>query len=162
MKHPKKINIADVPEQLRRSPKGAYERHSRHVSQALGRDPDSTELFTRHPFDLEVLRVPPGKKPCPYHAHSAQWELFVVLSGTGLARSEEGTVAIAEGDVVLYPPGRPHQLINNGDVDLVLYVVADNPFGETVYYPDSDKHGVALPRRKFLRGDSLDYYDGEE
>jgi hypothetical protein len=30
----------------------------------------------RHPFDVEILRVPPGKAPYPYHSHSAQWLVY--------------------------------------------------------------------------------------
>lgn len=44
----------------------------------------------------------------------------------------------------------------------ILYVVAENPLGECCYLPDSQKWGVRLPKHKFIRSDSLDYYDGEE
>jgi hypothetical protein len=45
---------------------------------------------------------------------------------------------------------------------MVLYVIADNPIGESWYYPDSDKTGVQMPERALLRSDPLDYFDGEE
>jgi hypothetical protein len=41
-------------------------------------------------------------------------------------------------------------------------VVADNPIGESYYYPDSQKWGVTDPERRTLRGVALEYYDGEE
>ena len=56
----------------------------------------------------------------------------------------------------------PHQLINEGDQDLIMYVVADNPIAESAYYPDSKKWLVRCPERAILRSDPLDYYDGEE
>jgi hypothetical protein len=43
-----------------------------------------------------------------------------------------------------------------------MYVVADNPIGESWYYPDSGKWGVGLPERRLMRSDALDYFDGEE
>ena len=50
--------------------------------------------------------------------------------------------------------------------DLVLYVVADNPMGESCYYPDSHKWLVRSPARTLLRapdsGTAPDYYGGEE
>jgi len=58
--------------------------------------------------------------------------------------------------------GEPHQIINNGTADLVLYVVADNPIGESCDYPDSNKWSVPMPEHRLLRSQSLDYYDGEE
>ena len=45
---------------------------------------------------------------------------------------------------------------------MVLYVVADNPMGESCYYPDSKKWLVRLPENKLIRSGALDYYDGEE
>jgi hypothetical protein len=40
--------------------------------------------------------------------------------------------------------------------------VADNPIGESAYYPDSQKWLVRSPERRIVRGDGLDYFDGEE
>ena len=76
----------------------------------------------------------------------------------------EKTEAIVEGDTMHFAPGEAHQILNNGDVDLVCYIVADNPVGESSYYPDSDKWGlptnVGGPILK--GGPSLDYFLGEE
>ena len=52
--------------------------------------------------------------------------------------------------------------LNDSPEDLIVYVVADNPIGESVYYPDSHKWGVRSPERRLLRSEALDYYDGEE
>jgi hypothetical protein len=43
-----------------------------------------------------------------------------------------------------------------------MYVVADNPIGESGYYPDSKKWLVRCPERAILQSDPLDYFDGEE
>src|SRR5262249_39652892 len=144
------------------SPKGKFGGVGKEISEALGRNPASTDLLERHPFDVEICRIPPGKMHCPYHAHSAQWEFYHVISGRGLVRHQDGTTSIETGDAFLFKPGEPHQLINNGSEDLVLYVVADNPIGESCYYPDSQKWLVRSPERKLIRSDSLEYYDGEE
>jgi hypothetical protein len=45
---------------------------------------------------------------------------------------------------------------------MVIYVVADNPIGESVYYHDSRKWGVRSPEWRVMRGEPLEYYDGEE
>jgi uncharacterized cupin superfamily protein len=119
-------------------------------------------LRERHPFDVEILRIPPAKAPYPYHSHSAQWEFYHVISGSGTVRHEDGTSPVVAGDACLFEPGRPHQFFNDGTEDLVIYVVADNPIGESFHYPDSGKWGVQSPQRKNLRSDSIDYFDGEE
>ena len=144
------------------SPKGNFAGSSKNVSQELGREPFSTDLMKRHPFDVEILRIPAGKTPYPYHSHSAQWEFYHVISGRGIARDEEGQTPIEAGDAFIFLPGEPHQFINDSTEDLIIYVVADNPIGESAYYPDSKKWLVRSPERRLFRGDSLDYFDGEE
>ncbi len=158
-----KINTKGLPEELLTSPKGTFSCASTGISEALGRKPSSTDLRERHPFDVEIQRIPPGKRNYPYHSHSAQWEFYHVISGNGSVRHDEGTTAIAVGDAFIFEPGKAHQLINDGSEDLILYVVADNPIGSTSGYPDSNKWGVGPPGGRILvRSEPLDYFDGEE
>lgn len=157
-----KVNTRDVPELTWSSPKGKFGGVGKEISEALGRKPDSTDLKERHPFDVEISRIPPGKSACPYHSHSAQWEFYHVISGQGIVRHRDGTTPIEAGDAFIFQPGEPHQLTNDGSEDLVLFIVADNPVGESCHYPDSQKWLVRSPERRLMRSDSLEYYDGEE
>src|SRR4051794_7934043 len=143
----RKINTNNLEELVWSSPKGKFAGAGKQVSEALGRKPQSTDLMERHPFDVEICRIPPGKSPYPFHSHSAQWEFYHVISGRGLVRHESGTTSIEAGDVFLFKPGEPHQLTNDGAEDLVVYVVADNPIGESCFYPDSGKWMVRSPER---------------
>jgi len=158
----KKINLRDLTEESWTSPKGTFQGFGKELSIALGREPLSTDLQKRHPFDVEILRVAPGQKPYPFHSHSAQWEFYHVLSGRGAVRHQDGMTAIEAGDAFLFPPGEPHTLKNDSDGDLVILVVADNPIGESCHYPDSKKWLVRSPERRLMRAEGLDYYDGEE
>ena len=157
-----KIHTDDLAEEPWSSPKGKFAGAGKEISEALGRKPHSTDLMERHPFDVEIIRIEPGKAGYPFHLHSAQWEFYHVISGTGSVRHQDGSTPIRPGDAFLFKPNEPHQLINDGTQDLVVYVVADNPIGESVYYPDSKKWGVRSPERRVFRGEALDYYDGEE
>lgn len=161
----RKVNLKDIADDSWLSPKEKFSGLSKEISIALGRDPQSTDLKKRHPFDVELCRIPPGKIHSPYHSHSAQWEFYHLISGSGLVRHREGTTPIGPGDAFIFEPDQPHQLINNSSEDLVLYVVADNPIGESVHYPDSRKWLVRSPERRFIGSDGseeLDYYSGEE
>jgi uncharacterized cupin superfamily protein len=158
----RKINTKDIAEFSWCSPKGKFVGSGQEISEELGRKPHSADLRERHPFDVEICRIPPGKSPYPYHSHSAQWEFYHVISGTGSVRHANGTSAIETGDAFLFEPGQPHQLINDGSEDLVLYVVADNPFGESNYFPESRKWIVRSPERRVIRSDALDDWDGED
>jgi uncharacterized cupin superfamily protein len=158
----RKVNVREIAEESWSSPKGKFSSAGKEISEALGRQPLSMNLTQRHPFDVEICRIPPGKSAYPYHSHSAQWEFYHVISGTGLVRHKNGTTAIEAGDAFIFAPGEPHQLTNNSSADLIVYVVADNPTGESCYYPDSEKWLVGSPERRFIRSNTLDYYDGEE
>src|SRR5207249_3397028 len=121
-----KVNTNSMAELTWSSPKGKFAGAGKEISEALGRKPESTDLKERHPFDVEILRVPPGKSPYPYHSHSAQWEFYHVISGKGVVRHKDGTTAVEAGDAFIFTPGEPHQITNDGPSDLIVYVVADN------------------------------------
>lgn len=156
------VNTNKLPEDSWSSPKGSFAGAGKGVSEALGRDPLSTDLMMRHPFDVEILRIPPGQTPYPYHSHAAQWEFYHVIFGSGAVRHQDGSTPITTGDAFIFKPGEPHQLINDSSQELVIYVIADNPIGESCHYPDSDKWLVRSPERRLIRSASLDYFDGEE
>jgi uncharacterized cupin superfamily protein len=160
----KKINLKDIREEERRSPRGKFHKHLKEISVALGREPDSLDLFKRHPFDLALVRIPPRKSYCPYHAESAQWELYLVVSGRGAVRDSSGVNEVTAGDAFLFKPGEAHQLSCAGDEDFVYYVIADNPLNDSCYYPDSQKWMVLKEgsERVMTKGAETDYFDGEE
>ena len=161
----KKVNLNEIKEDPWQSPAGKYAVFFKGISEALGREPTSLDLSKRHPFDLEWSRVPPGKCNFPYHAHSAQWELYVVISGKGIVRHKEGKTDIAPGDAFVFGPDEPHQIINSGEQDLIYYVIADNPIGESAYYPDSGKwkaNKSSAADRVVIKGEETHYFHGEE
>lgn len=156
------VNTEELEWTSEASPSGRFASSDRFISEALGRDRRSTNSNERHPFDVTITRISPGASSCPFHSHSAQWEFFHVISGTGTVRHADGMRPIGPGDAFLFKPNEPHQTINDGSEDLVLYIVADNPVGETCYYPDSNKWAVKSPSYRLIRGEPLDYFDGEE
>ncbi|CAN5508249.1 hypothetical protein BH18VER1_BH18VER1_19350 [soil metagenome] len=160
----RKVNIAEVPEQERKSPGGKYHKFVKEISVAVGREPDSLDLMKRHPFDLALVRIPAGKSYCPYHGHSAESELYLVVSGSGVVRDRNGTTEVAAGDAFIFVPGEAHQLTSSATQDFVYYVIADNPLGDACYYPDSGKWAVPIEggEEEIVRGAVADYFEGEE
>jgi uncharacterized cupin superfamily protein len=158
----KKINTKEVPSEHWASPKGKFEQRSQNISLALGREPASNDLLKRHPFDVEICTIAAGKASCPYHSHSAQWEFYHVISGTGIVRDMNGDTPVTAGDAFHFEPGMPHQISAGSGGDLVVYIIADNPIGESCYYPDSGKWLVRSPARALIRSEALDYFEGEE
>src|SRR5205085_7676978 len=160
----RKVNLAEVAEEERKSPKGKYHKFVKDISIALGRDRESLDLARRHPFDLAMVRIPTGKTYCPYHSHGAESELYVVVSGRGTVRDKSGTTEVIAGDAFFFGPGEAHQLANAGEEDFVYYVIADNPRGDCCYYPDSGKFAVMKEgsNEVIVQGTETDYFKGEE
>ena len=157
-----KIHVPSLPEHHQRSPKGKYESFCKNVSVALGGRPRANEPGDPHPFDVQIRRLPPGAAVCPYHAHTAQWELFIVLSGQATVRRNGEMHSVSAGDAFVHPPGTAHQITNASSTeDLTFYIIADHPAVDVCHYPDSDKYGTR-PLGKFFRLQEVDYFDGEE
>ena len=79
-------------------------------------------------------------------------------------RDHGGITEVTAGDSFFFAPGQAHQLFASDDEDFVYYVIADNPRGDTCYYPDSGKW-VAFQEGAeeiIAKGAEADYYDGEE
>jgi len=121
--------------------------------------------------------LPPGKAAFPFHAHHANEEMFIILSGEGSYRRGEETFAIREGDIIAAPAGdgsTAHQIFNSGNAPLRYLSISTRLDPDVIEYPDSEKFTVAsmVPEQQGLmsakfrfvgrRNMSVDYYDGEE
>ena len=86
--------------------------------------------------------VASGKVTCPYHAHRAQEEMFVVVEGSGTLRVAGEMLPIVQGDVIFIPAGPeyPHQIINTSDAPLKYLSISTRESPEIVEYPDSGKY----------------------
>ncbi len=147
----KKINIARIPVEIYNSPKGKFGIRYQDTSRKIGR--------RGVPFEFELVTLKPGKANFPYHLHTAEHEMYVIVAGRGQIRTPAGKQPLRAGDVVMCPPNEPHQIINNSKRDLKYYVIADNQRGDCCYYPDSDKW--AIPG-KYVKVTKVGYHEGEE
>ena len=121
-----------------------------------------------------VIRLKPGKRAWPYHAHHVIEEMFFVLEGEGTLRHAGEEYPIRAGDFIASPadPDQPHQIINTSDAELLYVAVSADAETDVIRYPDSGKYGVWHGDsqnlrdpgnfRIFAREDAgLDYWDGE-
>ena len=151
----------DIPWTQQNSPQGKYVLARRSLSLAAGGQKDIGTWGGGHPFDLEIQRIPAGKTNFPFHEHTAQWEAYYILSGSGQVRTPKRKEAVKPGDYLVFPPGEAHQLINTGSADLTFFVIADQPQADVIHYPDSGKW-MTKPHRKAFEMQEVDYFKGEE
>ncbi len=117
-----------------------------------------------------LVELAPGKRAWPFHLHYGQEELFVILTGTGQLRYDDGIHELRQGDVFFAGtgPGTAHQIINSSDAVLKYLALSSMEDPEVCYYPDSDKYGAYCWREdnagvRFLahKDSSVGYFDGE-
>lgn len=110
-----------------------------------------------------VGRIPPGVHYAPYHWHTAEEELFVVLSGTPVLRTPAGTFPLRAGDLAAFPANArgAHRIWNDGPGDAVVLMIANADDDDACFYPDSEKLLIRRGRRIVRNAPQLDYFDGE-
>jgi quercetin dioxygenase-like cupin family protein len=63
-------------------------------------------------FHMRQFEVAPGGHT-PHHSHDYEHEILI-LSGQGIARSEQGDRPFRAGDVIFVPANEKHQFLNPG------------------------------------------------
>jgi mannose-6-phosphate isomerase-like protein (cupin superfamily) len=76
---------------------------------------------------LAEATVPPGGQTVE-HYHRASEEIYHFVAGAGRMRLGEEERDVRAGDVVVIPPGTPHQLVNPGEAALVLFCCCAPPY----------------------------------
>jgi uncharacterized cupin superfamily protein len=119
-----------------------------------------------------LYELPTGQAICPYHAHLANEEMLVVLSGSPSLRTPDGWRGLAEGEVVSFPRGLEgaHQVANFEPEPARVLMISEMVAPEIAVYPDSGKilareQPPGRPptgyRKLFREDDEVGYWDGE-
>jgi uncharacterized cupin superfamily protein len=86
-----------------------------------------------------LFEVPPGASTFPLHAHHANEELIVVVSGRFVLRTAEAERELNEGDVVACPASLrgAHRLDNRSDAPARALIVSTMIGPDVNEFPDS-------------------------
>jgi uncharacterized cupin superfamily protein len=120
-----------------------------------------------------LYEIPPGQATFPYHAHTANEEMLIVLDGRPSLRTPAGWRQLEPGEVVAFPVGDEgaHQVANRADRPARVLVVSTMIAPEVNLYPDSGKLMAATRapgaagdgfQEAFRRDQAADYWQGEE
>jgi uncharacterized cupin superfamily protein len=119
-----------------------------------------------------LYELPPGQSTFPYHAHTANEEMLLVLSGSPHLRTPDGWRELEPGEVVAFPAGEQgaHQLHNRSRENVRLLVVSTMIAPEVNLYPDSGKLMAATRapgavgqgfQESYRREQATDYWQDE-
>ena len=120
-------------------------------------------LLGAEKLGYSVARLRRGDHYCPYHWHTAEEELFVVLFGTPTLRTPRGTYPLRAGDIIAFPSdaGGAHRLSNDAEAEALVLLVANTDPTDTCFYPDSRKFVVEATGTLVRDSPQLEYFDGE-
>lgn len=116
---------------------------------------------------VAFYEIPPGKSNYPFHYHTANEEVFYVISGNGILETYDGKQPITAGDVVICPVGKngAHKITNISEAENLVYLDVDtNNTPDIAYYPHTNKVGIRSTggvRDNFNLDSKVDYYDNE-
>ena len=144
------VHISDVPPSEEDRP--GWEQVERRIGMHLG----------ARTTGMTLMEIAPAAKSCPFHCHSAEEELFVVLDGAGTLRLGDERHELRPGHVVSRPAGTriAHQFIA-GDTGMNVLAYSNIDPNDLSFYPDSNKvklRGLNV----MMRVEPVDYWDGED
>lgn len=124
-------------------------------------DIDSFDMGSKLLF-FEVRELAPGKLSCPYHFHTDEEEVFIIIEGEALLRQNNSKRVVKKGDLLFFKrgPEGAHQLFNHTDLPMKYLDLSTNRDTGRVQYPDSNKISVG-DGHIYKQDDQVDYYSGE-
>ncbi len=128
------------------------------------RDAEVGLLLGAEKLGYTAVKLAPGQVSCPYHWHTGEEELFVVLAGTPTLRTPKGTFVLRAGDAIAFPTGSggAHRLQNDSAEEAHVLMIANNEeTTDSCFYPDSRKHVVGGTPLLARDEPALEYFDGE-
>lgn len=111
-------------------------------------------------FHLEVMD--PKTFSAPYHYHTGEEEMFLVLEGEAIVRCQNQYRKVGPGDLIFYKTGpeTPHNMYNHTDKPFKFLAISNAGVPDECYYPDSHKH--TSPEGIMQNGVKVDYFKDEE
>lgn len=112
-------------------------------------------------FDIKELE--PGKTHYPYHYHSKNEEIYIIIQGEVSLRQNDEVKILKENDFAFLPAGElgAHQLYNHSDKPVKYPGISSKAEGDICFNPDSGK--INAEKGEIYRiDDRKTYYDGEE
>lgn len=131
---------------------------------AWHRSPRLSEIAQSDHLYFDIKRLDPGKYSYPFHFHRNSEEIFVILSGKAMLRTNKGCEEVLTGDMIFFEkdPTGAHQLYNHTQTTCEYIDIRTEAGIDVCEYPDSGKVNI-LPYKEIYDIDSkVDYFKGED
>lgn len=120
------------------------------------------EVFGAKKLGFHTKILEPKTFSAPYHWHTGEEEVIIVLEGSATVRNNDQFCVIKPGDLIFYGvgPESAHHMYNHTDQPFKYFVLSNIDNSETCYYPDSKKQ--SSPEGWIQNGLKVDYFKDEE
>jgi len=147
---------------LQNLPFKSFEKWAQGSSYGGSELPLASEWGAQHlGFHLETLD--PKKFSCPYHRHSGEEELMLVIKGHAVLRQDGDFRRVQTGDLIFFALGVTHQFYNPNDEPFIFFALSNKNAADVCEYPDSRKVYDRGAKKIFQDGKPIeDYWTGEE
>lgn len=89
---------------------------------------------------VQLVHAEPGEDFAPYHRHEVEEEVFVVIAGTLVVETPDGTYDVSEGEAFVAEPGSPLHPHNPADADSpVRAILVNAPVADDFRMMDQDE-----------------------
>jgi uncharacterized cupin superfamily protein len=137
------LNIFDPAwEEIREEPPG-FRAKRLYLARTLGAEQLGVSLW----------EIEPGQSNMPFHAHHANEELMIVLSGTPTLRTREGERVLHAGETVLFRRGEAHQVVNRSSEPVRFLFAAPLNHPEIIELPDTQRFTLFAGRPTSGKGE---------
>jgi len=153
----KKNNIINLYELAFKSKNRKIKHYNMNSSELTSGDLGAIKLF----FDIKELL--PGQLSYPYHFHSDNEEVFIIIEGEATLRQNNKKRIVKKGDLIFFPNTveGAHQLYNHSGQSVKYLDLSTNLGIDICQYPDSGKINAGSANI-FKMADRVDYFTGEE
>lgn len=121
-----------------------------------------SKSFSADKLGFHVEVIDPKNFSAPYHYHTGEEEMFLVLEGEAIVRCNDKFHKVVEGDLFFYKtgPDNPHNMFNHTDKPFKFLAISNSGVEDNCHYPDSKKTLTAEGVTQ--NGVKVDYYKDEE
>lgn len=121
-----------------------------------------SEKFGAKNLGFYLKEIGPKIFSAPYHWHTGEEELVIVLEGEATVRNDDQFRILKPGDLIYYATGADsvHQMYNHTDKPFKYFVLSSQSADDVCFYPDSKKQ--SQPEGYTQNGLKVDYFKDEE
>ncbi len=123
---------------------------------------DVSDVFGAKNLGFHLRIMKPKSFSWPYHWHTREEELVIVLEGEATVRNNGEFRIIKKGDLVFYGTGPEsvHHMYNHTDKPFKFLMLSHNSNEDQCFYPDSKKQ--TDPQGILQNGVVVNYFKDEE